>query len=80
VSTSGALFNNPHVGHDGLVLIMRAIGPKVPEFRPGQRRWNLKGHKNPSHTSFGGEVKPSVPCRVFYGMLKNLAEYERDTL
>jgi hypothetical protein len=30
-------------------------------------------------TSFRGEVKPSAPCRNIYGILKNTAEYDRDT-
>jgi hypothetical protein len=31
----------------------------------------LRAIKIRSATSFGGEVKPSVPCRKMYGMLKN---------
>jgi hypothetical protein len=41
-----------------------AIGPTVRGFKPDQGRWIflqvLKIHSTPS---FGGEVKPSVPCR-----------------
>jgi hypothetical protein len=31
-----------------------------------------------STTFFGGEVKLSAPVVIFYGMLKNPAEYARD--
>jgi hypothetical protein len=36
------------------------IGPKVCGFKPGQGRWEIKTRSTPS---FGGEVKPSAPCR-----------------
>jgi hypothetical protein len=35
-------------------------------------RWIFKGYKFRSTTSFGGEVKPAVPCRKIYGMLKSV--------
>jgi hypothetical protein len=41
----------------GLVFSVLATGPKVREFDPDR-----------STTSFGGKVKPSVPCRRFTGM------------
>jgi hypothetical protein len=41
---------------------MLAIRPKVCRFKPGQGQWIFKGDKSPSTTSFGGEVKPAVPC------------------
>jgi hypothetical protein len=42
-----------------------AFGTQVRGFKPGRNRWNIKGDKNLSTPSFGGEVKPSVPCRRF---------------
>jgi hypothetical protein len=43
----------------GLLVSVFATGPKV-------RGWmDFKGDKIRSTTSFGGEVKPSVPCRRF---------------
>jgi hypothetical protein len=40
-----------------------AIGPKIRGFKPG-RGWSIfKDDIIRSATSFGGEVKPSVPCR-----------------
>jgi hypothetical protein len=40
-----------------------AIGPKVRGFKPGRGRWTFKGDKICNTTSFGREVKFSVPCR-----------------
>jgi len=42
-----------------------AFGTQVRGFRPGRSRRNFKGEKILSTPSFGGEVKPSVPCRRF---------------
>jgi hypothetical protein len=35
------------------------------EFKPGRSRRLFQGEKIPSTSSFGGEVKPAVPCRRF---------------
>jgi hypothetical protein len=40
-----------------------AFGTQVCGFKPGQSRRIFKGEKFLSTPSFGGEVKPSVPCR-----------------
>jgi hypothetical protein len=55
-----------HSGCSGLVVSMLASGTRVRGFKPG---WScrifsgdIKIHSMPS---FGGEVKPSVPCRSF---------------
>jgi hypothetical protein len=48
----------------GLVVIVLAIGPKVRVFKPGRAPWIFNGYKIRSTTSFGWEVKPSVPCRT----------------
>jgi hypothetical protein len=42
-----------------------AFGTQVRGFKPGRSRRNFKGEKILSTPAFGGEVKPSVPCRRF---------------
>ena len=42
-----------------------AFGTQVRGFTPGQSRRIFRAKKILSTTSFGGEVKPSVPCRSF---------------
>ena len=42
-----------------------AFGTQVRRFKPGRSRRIFKGEKILSTPSFGGEVKPSVPCRRF---------------
>jgi hypothetical protein len=49
------------VALDGLVVSVLATGPKVRGFDPDR-----------STTSFGGEVKPSVPCRRFTACKRTL--------
>jgi hypothetical protein len=51
----------------GLVVSVLATGPKVRGFKPGRGRWIwiFKDDKIRSTPFFGGEVKPSVPCRRF---------------
>ena len=44
---------------------MLAFGTQVRGFKPGQSCRIFKGEKILSTPSFGGEVKPSVPCRRF---------------
>jgi hypothetical protein len=57
------------------VVSVLATGPKVRGFKPGQGREDFKGDKIRSTPSFGGEVKPSVPCR----RLRHIKEpYEHD--
>jgi hypothetical protein len=51
------------VAFGGLVGSVSAIGSKVHEFKPGPGRWVFKVDKISRKTSFGGEVKPSAPCR-----------------
>jgi hypothetical protein len=62
----------------GLVVSVLAIGLKIRGFRPGRGRWNFRAIKIRSRTSFGGEVKPSAPCRKISGYVKEPPEYERD--
>ena len=49
-----------------------AFGTQVREFKPGRSRRIFKGEKILSTPSFGGEVKPSVPCRRFAACKKSL--------
>jgi len=44
---------------------MLAVGTQVRGFKPGRSLRIFKGEKILSTPSFGGEVKPSVPCRRF---------------
>ena len=39
-----------------------AFGTQIRGFKPGRSRRIFKGEKILSMPSFGGEVKPSVPC------------------
>jgi hypothetical protein len=45
------------------MVIVLATGPKVRWLKPGRDDGFLRSIKSLSTTSFGGEVKPSVPCR-----------------
>ena len=42
-----------------------AFGTQVRGFKPGRSRRIFQGEKILSTPSFGGEIKPSVPCRRF---------------
>jgi hypothetical protein len=55
-----------------------ATGTKVRGFQPGRGDGFLSSKKIRNTLSFGEELKPSTPNR-FYGMVKNPAEYDRDT-
>jgi hypothetical protein len=47
----------------GLIVIVLAIVPKARGFSPGHDDGLLKAIKTRSTTSFGVEIKPSIPCR-----------------
>ena len=49
-----------------------ACWPLVRGFKPGRSRRIFKGEKFLSTPSFGGEVKPSVPCRRFAACKRSL--------
>ena len=49
-----------------------AFGTQVRGFKPGRSRRIFKGEKLLSTPSFGGEVKPSVPCRRFAACKRSL--------
>jgi hypothetical protein len=46
------------------VVIVLAIGPMVPGSNPAKDSGLLRATKIHSATSFGGEVKPSAPCKI----------------
>jgi len=49
-----------------------AFSTQVCGFKPGRSRWIFKGEKILSTPSFGGEVKPSVPCRRLAAFKRSL--------
>jgi len=49
-----------------------AFGTQVRGFKPGRSRRIFKGEKILTTPSFGGEVKPSVPCRRFAACKRSL--------
>ena len=51
---------------------MLAFGTQVHGFKPGRSHRIFKGEKIFSTASFGGEVKPSVPCRRFAACKRSL--------
>jgi hypothetical protein len=55
--------NHWQVPLKGLVVTVLAIGPKVRGFKPSREQRIFKGDKIRRMTSFGGEIKPSAPCR-----------------
>ena len=52
-----------------------AFGTPVRGFKPGLSRRIFKGEKILSTPSFGGEVKPSVPCRRFAACKRSVELY-----
>jgi hypothetical protein len=60
------------------MVIVLAVGPGVRGFRRGRERWIFEGDKNRSAPSFGGEVKPSVPCFKISRRVKDPLKYARD--
>jgi len=51
---------------------MLAFSTRVRGFKPGRSRRIFKGKKILSTPSFGGEVKPLVPCRRFVACKRSL--------
>ena len=49
-----------------------AFSTQVRVFKPGRNRRIFKGKKILSTPSFGGEVKPSVPCHTFAACKRSL--------
>jgi hypothetical protein len=62
------------------VVSRLAIGPNVRGFKADRGRWIFNGDKKIfSAPSFGGEVKPSVPCHKILRHVKNPSKYEMCT-
>jgi hypothetical protein len=59
-------------GFSGLEVSKLVFGTQVHGFKPGQSRRIFQGEKILSMPSFGGEVKPSVPCRRFAACKRSL--------
>jgi hypothetical protein len=55
------------------------LDPRFARSNPAEDDGFLKATKIRSRTSFGGDVKPSVPCPKILRHVKELYEYERDT-
>ena len=56
-------YNIRYSGFGGLEVSVLAFGTRVRGFKPGRSRRIFSDGKILSAPSFGGEVKPSVPCR-----------------
>jgi hypothetical protein len=59
------------------VVIVLVVGLKLRGFKTGRGRWICKGNKIGSTTSFGGEVKPSAPCRKILRHVKDSLRCDR---
>jgi hypothetical protein len=59
-------------GFGGLVVSMLASGTQVRGFKPWPKPSDFSGEKILSMSSFGGEVKPSVPCLSFAACKRTL--------
>jgi hypothetical protein len=64
----------------GLVLVCLPPDLRFAGSNPGEDDGFLRVIKIRSTTSFGGEVKPSVPCRRFTAFKKNLTNMKKDAL
>ena len=60
------------IGFGGLEVACWPLVPKFAGFKPGRSRRIFKDEKILSTPSFGGEVKPSVPCRRFAARKRSL--------
>jgi len=56
----------------GLGVSVLTFGTQVRGFKPGRSRRIFKDEKILNLPSFGGEVKPSVPCRRFAACERSL--------
>jgi hypothetical protein len=71
VDTDNETFNNSLQSRlGGLVVIVLVIEPKVRSIKPGEGDGFIMVIKIRITTSFGGEVKPSVPCRKMLRSVK----------
>jgi hypothetical protein len=61
----------------GVVVSVLSTGPKGRGFKPGRDDGFLRAIKNRITPSFGGEVKPEVPCRKILRNVKYPLTYQR---
>jgi hypothetical protein len=59
---------------------MLTSGTQLRGFEPGRSRRIFRGEKILSMPSFGGEVKPSVPCRRFVAFVGKSTSYFSPTV
>jgi hypothetical protein len=57
--------HNEELNDSGFGGLGVACWPLVPKFKPGRSRRIFQGEKILNTITFGGDVKPSVPCRRF---------------
>jgi hypothetical protein len=62
---------------DDIVVAHLSLDPRFAGSDPAEEDGFLKTNKIRSTTSFGGEVKPLVPCRKTLRHVKNPYEYEK---
>jgi hypothetical protein len=60
----------------GVIDIVLSLDPKFAGSNPAEDEGLLMAIKIRSTTSFGGEVKPSAPCRNILWHIKNPAVFE----
>jgi hypothetical protein len=64
----------------GLAVVSLPLDPRFAGSNLAKDYGFLRVIKILSTTSFGGEVKPLVPCHKFLWHVKESCKYERDTL
>jgi hypothetical protein len=67
-------------GLGGVTVSVNAIVPKVRKLKPGRGDGLLRAMNIRSTHSFGGEVKPSAPCRKVLLHVKNYFEVRANML
>jgi hypothetical protein len=67
------------VAPDGIVVSL-PLDPSFESSNPAEDDGSFMGDKIRSMTSFGEEVKPTVPCPKILRHVKDLYEYGRDRL
>jgi hypothetical protein len=70
------LYQFVNVALGGLVVSVSATGSKVRGFKSGRGRYIFKVDKIRITTSFGGEIKPSVPFKILRHV-KEQHKYEK---
>jgi hypothetical protein len=65
------------IAFGAILVIVLAIGPKIPRFKLGQGRWIFKGDKTPQKDFLGREGKA---VGRFNDMIKNPTAMKKDRL